>query len=85
MKKGELRKVQFSTYNEEKIEFTNHLGYFHIWGRIEHEIKTPISGSEIIGYLYSVTKEIVTMGIVEDKNTGKVYTLFPDQITFLNN
>lgn len=80
MKKEELRKVQFSIYNEESIEFITHLGYFHIWGRIEHETITPISEN-----LASSKKEVVTMGIVEDKNTGKVYTLFPDQITFLNN
>lgn len=80
MKKEELRKVQFSTFNEGDITFTTHLGYFHIWAKVEKEIQTPMSGQ-----MYYSKKEIVTMGIVEDKNTGQVYTLSPEQITFLNN
>lgn len=80
MKKEELRKVQFSILNEEEITLTTHLGYFHIWGRIENEISTPLGNN-----LFSCKKYVVTMGIVEDKNTGQVYTLDPRSITFLNN
>lgn len=80
MKKEELRKVQFSILNEEEITFTTHLGYFHIWAKVQKEIQTPISSQ-----MYYSNKEIVTMGIVEDKNTGQVYTVSPNGITFLNN
>lgn len=80
MKKEELRKVQFSIYDQEEIRFTTHLGYFHIWGRIEQEVQTPYTDD-----MYFSKKEVVTMGIVEDKNTGQVYTVSPESITFLNN
>lgn len=80
MKKEELRKVQFSTFDEVEIKFTTHLGYFHIWGRVEKEIQTQITHE-----MYCSKIEIVTMGIIEDKNTGEVFKVSPDSITFLNN
>lgn len=79
MKKEGLRKVKCSIFLEKEVEFKDFLGYFHVWGRIQTELSTPIANE-----LYFSKKEVITMGIVEDKNTGQVYTLLPSQITFLN-
>lgn len=79
MKKEELRKVQVSKWSDTEFKFNTILGYFHIWGRIEQEIQTPISND-----MYCSKKEIVTMGIVEDKNTGEVHIVSPNSITFLS-
>lgn len=78
MKKEELRKVQVSKWSDTEFKFNTILGYFHIWARVQAEIQTPISND-----MYGVRKEIVTMGVVEDKNTGQVFTVDINSITFL--
>lgn len=79
MKKEELRKVQVSLWSDTEFKFNTFIGYFHIWGRIEQEVQTPYTDD-----FFGLKKEIVTKGIVEDKNIGQVYTVSPDSITFLN-
>ena len=62
-----MRKVEFKVY--ENKQFVAKVGYFHQWGMeaIESECGN-VCGS---------------VGIVEEANTGMVYTVHPENIKFI--
>ena len=79
MKKEDLRKVEFSVYSETEFKFNTYKGYFHTWGKTIKEIQTPLSED-----FYGIKKVVVDVAIIEEQETGDVFLVDPNNVTFLN-